>query len=99
MLYQQATTWRERPASLVGMPGGSWARYDFDSAVWYFGRFVEGELDKIKLTENQRKKANANDVLADKRKNRLEALIMPDKKQRVATVDDLRAMGIPVVSR
>ena len=49
-LYQQAMSWKMRPADLFGIPDDcDYFRWCFDEAVLYLGRWVEAKHDERHL--------------------------------------------------
>jgi hypothetical protein len=45
-LYQMAREMSQRPSELVGMSSNPWMAFDFDNAIFLFGRQVENEVAK-----------------------------------------------------
>ena len=55
---------RVTPSSLLGLTPGSYEAYCFDQAVWYFGSFIEAEVEKA---GHKRQKGEAALISARKR--------------------------------
>lgn len=95
-LHHLAEQYGQRPSALLGISDSPWVAWDFDNAVAALVRWIEGELDKVKLTDTEKKKSNATEMLKGRRKRKLEQLLDIQKKQPV-TLAELEARGVPVV--
>ena len=96
-----ATAYQQRPSDLFGIdPAEGWLRFDFDEAVMLFGRWVENERDKVKLSEAERKSRNSDATLARRRTAKVRELLDGGGgKTHVRTVADAAAMGATVVRK
>ena len=53
-LYQKSVTFHLKPSSEFGVQN-SWVAWQFDNAVFTFGRFVDAKLDRAKsMTDKKR---------------------------------------------
>ena len=89
-LYQQAKTWGTRPSDSVGLEGG-WVRWDFDTAVWSFGSYVEGQLDEVeRKAMNSQGKKPSTDTIVRRKQRTLEKLL--DMKRAGLKKEQLRTL-------
>lgn len=92
-----AAQYSQRPSALLGISGDPWVAWDFDQAVVAFVQYVESELDKVKLTDSERKKKGATDLLKQRRKRKLLQLLEIEQEKPPVTLATFEARGVPVV--
>lgn len=77
-LWNKSKTWRLRPSEIVGEGWiDPYTAYCLDEAVYTWGRFVEGELDKASADNNKKKKRSKKDDGAVRQAKLNELLGMP----------------------
>lgn len=68
-IYNQAREWSKTPAEMLFLTD-TYVAYCFNEAVFTFGRFVQGELDKIK-----RKTRESDSAYTGRLQRRLDTLL------------------------
>lgn len=72
LLYNDALTWGVRPSKLLNIKD-PYTQYCFDQAINYWGKYVEGQLDRIEGDDSAE--------IERKRTSRLSQLLYPDAEE------------------
>lgn len=76
-LYHLALTWSQRPSSFVdGL--NDYEAYCFDQAVTYCGKYIQAELDQVKLGKGK----NAEKMRAQQQQTLLDKLLYGNTRKQ-----------------
>ena len=64
VLWRESQALRESPSTLLGLTRGSYEAYCLDQAVWYFGSYIDAEVEKA---GHKKQKGEAQLMAARKR--------------------------------
>ena len=96
-----AKMWGTRPSQFLEIES-NWVCYDFDAAVWSFGSYVEGQLDKVEQDAMEAKgKSPKGSEIGRKKSRRLRKLLGIEETQpkKKTSIYDVLAIGGTVIKK
>lgn len=96
-----AKTFSQRPSNFLEIEG-NWVAYDFDSAVWAFGSYVEGQLDKVEQDAMASKSRPSTKAIVKRKSRKLEKLLGVEQarpRHKTSIQDVLKIGGVIIPAK